>query len=109
MMPGVCNFQASFMTWDKPHNPNVPRPYARHNTPLGNSARIQLEALLDVTDNATGETERFFLIAPCRAEWVYAEDQLFQIPSREDPDSEWRILARLSSPTYHQTFSPIGT
>ena len=71
------------MTWDKPPNPNDPRPEVRHNTPLGNKARIQLEALLDITDSATGETERFFLIAPCRAEWVYAEDRLFQIPSRE--------------------------
>ena len=83
MTPNACNFQASFMTWDKPPLQDDPRPYSRHNTPLGNSARIQLEALLDVTDSATGETERFYLIAPCRAEWVYAEDRLFQIPSRE--------------------------
>ncbi len=71
------------MTWDKPPNPHDPRPYARHNTPLGNRARIQLEALLDVTDNHSGKTERFVLIAPCRTEWVYAEDRLFQIPSSE--------------------------
>ncbi len=97
MTPGVCNFQASFMTWDKPPNPNDPRPYARHNTALGNSARIQLEALLDVTDNAIGETERFFLIAPCRAE------------CREDPNSERRILTRMSNPTNYQRLSPFGT
>ena len=79
---GACNFQASFMTWDFPPRPD-PRPYARHNCPLGNKARIQLDAIVDVVDEETGQSERFVLIAACRAEWVYAEDRLFQIPSRE--------------------------
>ena len=78
----VCNFLASFMTWDFPPGPD-PRPYARHNCPLGNKARIQLDAILDVVDEPTGQRDRFVLIAPCRTEWVYAEDRLFQIPSRE--------------------------
>jgi hypothetical protein len=78
----ACNFQSSFMTWDFPPTPD-PRPHARHNCPLGNKARIQLDALVDVIDESTGRGERFVLIAPCRTEWVYAEDRLFQIPSRE--------------------------
>jgi hypothetical protein len=78
----ACSFQASFMTWDFPPRAD-PRPYARHNCPLGNKARIQLDAMIDVVDEETGQSERFVLIAPCRAEWVYAEDRLFQIPSRE--------------------------
>ncbi len=78
----ACDFQKSYMTWDLPPRPD-PRPYARHNLPLGNKARIQLEALIDVIDEASGESERFVLIAPCRTEWVYAEDRLFQIPSTE--------------------------
>ncbi len=78
----ACNFQSSYMTWDLPPRPD-PRPYARHNLPLGNKARIELEALIDVIDEASGESERFVLIAPCRTEWVYAEDRLFQIPSAE--------------------------
>jgi hypothetical protein len=60
-----------------------PRPYARHNTPQGSLARLQLEALVDVSDEVGGKTERYVLIAPCRSEWVYAEDRLFQLPSRE--------------------------
>ena len=75
----ACKFQSSFMTWDFPPTPD-PRPHARHNCPLGNKARIQLDALIDLVDEATGRSERFVLIAPCRAEWVYAEDRLFQIP-----------------------------
>ena len=70
------------MTWDLPPRPD-PRPYARHNIPLGNKARIQIEALIDVIDEETGGAEQFILIAPCRTEWVYAESGLFQIPSRE--------------------------
>ena len=46
-------------------------------------ARIQLDAMIDVVGRQSGVTERFVLIAPCRAEWVYAEDHLFQLPNRE--------------------------
>lgn len=76
------NFQSSYMTWDLPPRPD-PRPHARHNIPLGNKARIQLDAILDVVDESSGNTERFVLIAACRTEWVYAESGLFQLPSRE--------------------------
>lgn len=78
----ACDFQASFMTWDLPPFKEK-RPYARHNIPKGNKARIQLEALIDVINEETGARERFVLIAPCRSEWVYAPDKLFQIPSGE--------------------------
>lgn len=81
-MENACNFQHSFMTWDYAPAPD-PRPYARHNIPMGNKARIQLEAIIDVLYEATGQQERFVLIAACRTEWVYAEDRLFQLPSRE--------------------------
>ena len=81
-MEDACNFQSSFMTWDFPYRKD-PRPHARHNIPHGNLARIDLDALIDVIDDSTGKTERFVLIAPCRTEWVYAENRLFQIPSSE--------------------------
>ena len=81
-MENACDFQGSFMTWDHAPRPD-PRPYARHNTPHGNKARIQLEAIIDVIDEASGRGERFVLIAPCRTEWVYAAERLFQVPSRE--------------------------
>ena len=80
--PPACDFQSSFMTWDVPYRDD-PRPYARHNTPHGNMARIQLDAIIDIIQLATGERERFILIAPCRTEWVYAADRLFQVPSAE--------------------------
>ena len=81
---GACNFQASFMTWDHPPRTEPDRrPYARHDIPLGNKARIQLEALVDVVDDGSGTSDQFVLIAACRTEWVYAKNRLFQIPSRE--------------------------
>lgn len=70
------------MTWDVPYHED-PRPNARHNIPHGNLARIQIDAMVDVTDQETDTSERYVLIAPCRWEWVYAEDRLFQIPSAE--------------------------
>jgi hypothetical protein len=81
-MTDACNFQSSFMTWDFPYRKD-PRPNARHNIPHGNLARIDLDALIDVIDDKTGVAERFVLIAPCRTEWVYAENRLFQLPSSE--------------------------
>jgi hypothetical protein len=82
VVAGACDFQRSFLAWDLPYRPD-PRPNARHDTPLGNKVRILLESLLDVVDEDTGTTERFVLVAACRTEWVYAEDRLFQVPSRE--------------------------
>ncbi len=78
----ACDFQCSYMTWDLPPRPD-PRPHARHNIPLGNKARIQLEAMVDVINDESGSIEQFVLIAACRTEWVYAESGLFQLPSRE--------------------------
>ena len=80
MAAPMCDFQTSFMTWHSRARKD-PRPHARHNVPHGNMVRIQLDALIDVVDQKSGTSERFVLIAPCRTEWVYAEDRLFQIPS----------------------------
>jgi hypothetical protein len=80
---GACDFQSSFMTWDLPPRPDRRGAASRHRIPLGNKARIQLEALIDVVNEATGASERFVLIAPCRTEWVYADEGLFQLPSNE--------------------------
>ncbi len=75
----ACDFQASFMTWDFP----PPEYTEKHDIPHGNMARIQLDAMIDVIDDSSGESDRFVLIQPCRTERVYKEDRLFQIPSGE--------------------------
>jgi hypothetical protein len=88
---GACDFNASFMTWDYPNKPDSRGSKSRHRTPLGNKARIEIEALIDVVNEASGASERFVLVAPCRTEWVYADDNLFQLPS-----NEYRVIFSLT-------------
>jgi len=49
----------------------------------GNIARIQLDAACTLTDETSGVSEVFYLIAPCRAERMYLEAPLFQMPNYE--------------------------
>jgi hypothetical protein len=48
-----------------------------------NIARIQIDAAAMITDETTGETETFYLIMPCRSEYMYLDSQLFQMPNYE--------------------------
>lgn len=66
----AIDFANSYMTWF-PHEPQ------------GNIARIQLDAACTLIDEATGKQEQFYLIAPCRAERMYLETPLFQLPNYE--------------------------
>ena len=49
----------------------------------GNIARIQLDAACTLTDPTAGAAETFYLIAPCRAERMYLDTHLFQMPNYE--------------------------
>jgi hypothetical protein len=49
----------------------------------GNIARIQLDAACTLSDARSGESDTFYLIAPCRAERMYLDTQLFQMPNYE--------------------------
>src|SRR5947209_19551624 len=49
----------------------------------GNIARIQLDAACTLTDETSCASELFYLIAPCRAERMYLDSQLFQMPNYE--------------------------
>jgi hypothetical protein len=49
----------------------------------GNIARIQLDAACTLIDDTVGVSEVFYLIAPCRAERMYLESPLFQMPNYE--------------------------
>lgn len=77
----ATDFGNSYMVWNVPHNPEDARKPG--HKPWGNWARILLEACCELTDEGLGVSEGFFLIAGCRTEWVYQEESLFQIPSRE--------------------------
>lgn len=66
---GVIDFERSFMTF-----------FGRNE---GNIARILLDATCTVVDERTGESQSFYLIAPCRSERMYLDSQLFQEPNYE--------------------------
>lgn len=51
--------------------------------PYGNSVRILLDARARVIDSAGGTDEEFYLIAPCRTEWMYRDDSCVQQPGGE--------------------------
>ena len=44
-------------------------------------ARIAIEAACTLTDEGTGTSETFYLIAPCRGENMYLESDLIKMPS----------------------------
>jgi hypothetical protein len=49
----------------------------------GNSVRIQIDAACTITDESDGGRETFYLIAPCRKEWMYRETGLVMEPGAE--------------------------
>lgn len=51
--------------------------------PFGNSVRILLDARARLIDSASGTDEEFYLIAPCRTEWMYRDDSCIQQPGGE--------------------------
>lgn len=65
----IIDFERSYMTF-----------FGRDE---GNIARIRLDAACTLFDERTGESEAFYLIAPCRAERMYLDDRLFQMPNYE--------------------------
>jgi hypothetical protein len=77
----MTDFGNSYMTWEAPHNPNDHRKPG--HMPWGNSARILIDARCTMTDESTGQSEEFYLIAPCRTEWMYRDEGLIQNPSGE--------------------------
>ena len=77
----ATDFSNSYITWSVPHNPDDKR--VPGHKPWGNSARILIDARCELIDEKSGGSEDFFLIVPCRTEWMYQEENLFQIPSRE--------------------------
>src|SRR5919198_77724 len=77
----ALDFSRSFMTWWAPPNLNDKR--LPGHMPWGNGARIAFDARCEVIDDATGKRDEFVLIAPCRTEWMYRDEQIFQQPGGE--------------------------
>jgi hypothetical protein len=65
----MIDFARSFMTFFMPNG--------------GNIARILLDAACTIVDDRDGRQENFYLIQPCRAERMYLDGPLFQMPNYE--------------------------
>lgn len=107
----AIDFANSYKTRTSIPDPNDKR--VPGHKPWGNTARIMLDARCALTDEATGQADEFFLIVPCRSEWVYQEENLFQMPNREYREiwSRTRHVALDMSMTYDgegRSSEPVG-
>jgi hypothetical protein len=77
----VTDFSRSYVRWSIPPDPDDTRQPG--HMPWGNSVRIQIDAACTITDESNGGRETFYLIAPCRKEWMYRETGLIMEPGAE--------------------------
>ena len=75
------DYVESYLTWTV--TPATDDPRKPGHMPWGNSVRILLDARARIIDERAGIDEEFYLIAPCRTEWMYRDDTCVQRPSRE--------------------------
>ena len=75
------DYSRSFLRWTTaPTTSDIRTP---GHMPYGNSVRILLDARARVVDSISGADEQFYLIAPCRTEWMYRDDSCIQQPGGE--------------------------
>ena len=90
------NYGNSYMTltdWGPGDDPRKPG-----HMPWPNLLRILLDSRCWITDGDSGETREYNMISPCRTEWMYRDDILWQVPDSEFAgvysDSEWMAMKR---------------
>jgi hypothetical protein len=77
----MTDFSNSYISWDVPYDPSDRREPG--HKPWGNSARILIDARCTILDDASEVIDEIYLIAPCRGEWMYQDEHIFQFPSAE--------------------------
>ena len=83
----MIDFNRSFITWTI--NWAEPDPvYAYPGGFVGDpgeatTSRIQIDAGCEIVDEARGTACTIYLTAPCRSEFIIADDNLFQVPNGE--------------------------
>ena len=90
MAPQITDYGNSYVTWTSKSNPNDTRKPG--HMPWDNTVRILLDSRCWIADGS-GETREYNLISPCRTEWMYRSDALWQQPNFEFAgiysDTEW--------------------
>jgi len=77
----ICDFGNSYLFWTGKFNPNDDRKPG--HMPWNNTIRIQMDSRCQLVNEKTGESEWYYLITPCRTEWMYRSDVLWQLPNYE--------------------------
>ena len=77
----IINYGNSYVRWSSESNMNDTRKPGHMK--WGNNVRIQLDASCAITNIQSDQTVVYYLISPCRTEWMYRDDTLFQKNSRE--------------------------
>ena len=77
----TTDYGNSYLVWTSHQNPADDRQPG--HMPYQNTVRIQLDSRCWVTDGETGQTTEYCLISPCRTEWMYRDEPLWQQPNYE--------------------------
>ncbi len=107
------DYSRSYLRWTTA--PSTSDTRTPGHMPYGNSVRILFDARARVVDQASGASEEFYLIAPCRTEWMYRDDSCIQQPSGEyrlawaqRKDRMLRFSHSLADPDPRPVMMPIG-
>ena len=93
----ICDYGISSVNWTAKHDPTDNRKPG--HMPWDNKAvRILIDSRCEMVDKQTGGSEWFYLITPCRTEWMYRDDVLWQ----DDPNLEFvGIFSKMYSKSGH--------
>ena len=83
----MIDFNRSFITWTidwAEPDPVYAYPGGFVGEPgEATTSRVQIDASCEIVDEARRETCTLYLTAPCRSEFIIADDNLFQVPNSE--------------------------
>ena len=84
---GMIDFNRSFITWTidwAEPDPVFAYPGGFVGEPgEATTSRLQIDAGCEIVDEARGTARTIYLTAPCRSEFIIADDNLFQVPNGE--------------------------
>jgi hypothetical protein len=81
MLPQITDYGNSYVHWTSKFRPDDDRKPG--HMPWDNTVRILLDSRCWVTDVSSGETREYNMISPCRTEWMYRPEILWQQPNYE--------------------------
>ena len=77
----ITDYGNSYIVWTSKLNPADKRKPG--HMPYQNTVRILLDARCWIIDEESGRTTEYNLISPCRTEWMYRDEPLWQQPNYE--------------------------